>query len=143
NAAAEPWRGDYRFVFSVHLPNAGEAQRWAGAMRSMLHQPGQGGGQLDNLVQFMFRSFFPWLDRVEAVKASSPDPKELRFTVTTRGTKITTRRGWIHEPALFFGAVPLSLFHAPVGALVHVIEGILVNTVGAWVAVLIGIIITA
>lgn len=142
NDAAEPWRGDYRFDFRVQLSSQKDADQWAEGLRQTFGRR-LGGGSLQEVVADLYRSSFPWLEQVEVVQGASPDPKELRFTVTTRGTKITTVRGWIHEPALFFGALPLSFLHAPLGGQVLFVEGILINTIGAWVAVLIGVIITA
>jgi hypothetical protein len=62
--------------------------------------------------------------------------------VTTHGTTVDDALGWRYEPKILF-AVPLSWFHSSVRESVYFIEDKLVNGFGAWVAVLIGVIVTA
>jgi hypothetical protein len=62
--------------------------------------------------------------------------------VTTRGTKVTDALAWRYEPKILF-AVPLPFFHTSLREGVYFIENTLVGGVGAWVAVLVGVIVTA
>jgi ABC-type transport system involved in multi-copper enzyme maturation permease subunit len=76
-------------------------------------------------------------------QAKSPSANDERYVVTTQGTKITNRFNWPHEPSLFFGAVPLGFWDSSLGGTVHFVEDSLVNGIGAWTAVLVGIVVTA
>ncbi len=63
------------------------------------------------------------------------------FQVTASGA--SSPLAWPHKPSLFFGAVPMSFLEAPLGQLIHLIENSLVNTLGAWVLLMAGVIVTA
>jgi ABC-type transport system involved in multi-copper enzyme maturation permease subunit len=74
------------------------------------------------------------------VPASKEEPPALYFEVATAPTS-ATRRLWPHEIHLFFGAVPIHE-SAPLGFLLYLIaSGTL--SIGSWVALIVGIIITA
>jgi ABC-type transport system involved in multi-copper enzyme maturation permease subunit len=64
-----------------------------------------------------------------------------RFTVTADGA--TSRIGWPHRPSLFFGLWEMTFLDQPLGDLVFLVEGGLVNSLGAWVVLLAGVIVTA
>src|SRR5207302_9259872 len=71
-----------------------------------------------------------------------PDPRELFFDITTQPTKYTLA-AWPHDMTVLFGAFKLPLdTPQPVGLQVLLIEHVLVNFLGASVAVLVSIIIT-
>lgn len=129
NDAAEPWRGDYHFTLHVHFPD----EKVAAAV------PKQ---QLQEKFQDK-EDRFRWFENLEVREVKSDDPKEVHFTITTHGTKLSDRRGWPHEPVLFFGALPLRFLHLPLGMQVYLVENYLVNGFGAWIAILVGIVITA
>jgi ABC-type transport system involved in multi-copper enzyme maturation permease subunit len=136
----EPWLGDYRFTFHMHVPNeAGQAAK--GQIRGLIRalRGMMGGGQVKQLIQ----ARFPWLNEMTVKEVKSPNANEERYVVTTQGTKITDRRNWPHEPSLFFGAVPLGFWDSSLGGTVHFVEDALVNGFGAWTAVLVGIVVTA
>jgi ABC-type transport system involved in multi-copper enzyme maturation permease subunit len=63
------------------------------------------------------------------------------FELHTQPTE-ATRRLWPAEPSLFFGALPLQGIAAPLGLQLFFIASIVLTT-GSWVAVLVGVIITA
>src|SRR5581483_11135960 len=65
-----------------------------------------------------------------------------RFTVTTHGTTVDDALGWRYEPKILF-AIPLPFFHTSVREMVYFVESTLVSGLGAWVAVLVGVVITA
>lgn len=132
NDAVEPWKGNYTFTFIVELPDAEFA---APGRRPRELSPPQ--------LRRLLRQRFDYLEELEVQEVPSPEPRQLRFTVTSQGTKINNYRGWKYEPALFFGAVPMSIFQSPLGGQVYFIEDILVNGIGAWVTILIGIVLTA
>lgn len=72
-------------------------------------------------------------------RLSGPAEPEFAFAVDLPAA--TSARGWPHDVALFFGAWNLGRF--PLGLVVQVIEDNLVNGLGAWVGLLVGVIITA
>jgi ABC-type transport system involved in multi-copper enzyme maturation permease subunit len=129
NPGAEPWRGDYRFKFVTIFPN----DLTAGLLRPQL------AGQLQQIL----KEHFWWLDNVDMREEQSPNKRELQVAVASRGTKVPDENSWTHEPSLFFGALPLPWFRSSLTYAVYWIENNLVNTVGGWVAVLVGVIVTA
>jgi ABC-type transport system involved in multi-copper enzyme maturation permease subunit len=132
NPSVEPWNGDYHFQFTVELPQ--EALDRKGGRPRDLENPKQ--------IERMLQEHFSYLGDLEVKVAPSEDPKDLRFDVTSKGTKIKTVRGWKHELSLFFGALPLSFWNQPLGSHIIFIEHGLVDWIGATVAILIGLIIT-
>lgn len=65
------------------------------------------------------------------------------FELDTRPTPMT-RRFWPHEPSLFFGALPLTfLQEAPLAFQLFLLLDQVVNGIGAWVTILISVVITA
>ena len=66
---------------------------------------------------------------------------EIRFHVTTKGTKINDRMSWLHVPSvLFTWEVPVTTSLRD-GA--YTLEKRLVNDAGAWLTLLVGVIVTA
>jgi ABC-type transport system involved in multi-copper enzyme maturation permease subunit len=81
--------------------------------------------------------------RVRALPPSpGQPPTQVAFELTVRRTKWTSQF-WPHTPAILFGLVPLSGIKEPLGLEVASIEDVFVRYLGAWVAVLLSIIITA
>jgi ABC-type transport system involved in multi-copper enzyme maturation permease subunit len=128
NPGVEPWKGDYAFNVSVTWPD--EKKKFQQMNPTWLRF----------LLQEVFSTY---LDHVEVKEVTSDDPKESKFDVTSHGTKVDNLRGWKHEPSLFFGLVPLTIYHQPLGQEVYFIENSLVNGFGAWIGILVGIVITA
>ncbi|HJT78261.1 MAG TPA: ABC transporter permease subunit [Gemmataceae bacterium] len=128
NPGAEPWKGDYEFTFSVEFPDQSK--------------------KFQNMTPGMFRFILQrglsqYLDNVQVKSVTTDDPKVASFQVTSHGTKVNNLRGWKHEVSLFFGALPLTPFHAPLGEQIYFIEYWVVGNVGAWIGILVGIIVTA
>jgi ABC-type transport system involved in multi-copper enzyme maturation permease subunit len=63
------------------------------------------------------------------------------YHVTLQGNSQTVRM-WSHEPSLLFGAAPLEILAAPLAYQLHVL-GQTVLSFGAWVAILVGVVITS
>lgn len=130
NDAPEPRRGDYRFTLMLRF--AGEDQANSDGVNKQ-HQ-----------LEFFVREVCWWLEKVETRRVPNTPKNEVHVEFTSRGTKIANAESWLHEPQLFFGAVPTGpLFRNSLSYWVYFIENRLVNTIGAWVAVLIGIVVTA
>ena len=69
-------------------------------------------------------------------------PKEVRYKVTTKGTKVDDRLAWRHKVSiLFFYEIPY--FYTSLREGVYVMEKYLVNGAGSWVLLFVAIIITA
>ena len=64
-----------------------------------------------------------------------------RYRVALHGTA-RTHRIWAHEPSFFFGAVPIESLSAPLGYQLYVLVHSVVS-IGAWVAILVGVVITS
>lgn len=77
------------------------------------------------------------------------DPKAVPPTGGTYVYKINTRgasgvRGWPQRVSLGFGLVTLpEMFQTTLGRSVHFIESTLIGGLGAWIAILVGVVITA
>jgi ABC-type transport system involved in multi-copper enzyme maturation permease subunit len=125
----EPWQRDYRFKFAVIFPDAMTATMLSRQLRRDFRQ--------------LLREGFYWLDNLEIEDVKTTDPLTVELLVSSQGTKITDARGWTHEPSLFFGALSLTWFRASLGYMVYWIENRLVNTIGAWITILIGVVVTA
>jgi ABC-type transport system involved in multi-copper enzyme maturation permease subunit len=122
----EPWRSNYRFTLRLAFPNDKDARKVP-----------------TFLVRQMLQDRFAFLSNLEVRPGQSSDPKELRYTVASQATPASTYRNWPHEPSLLFGAVPLPFLRSTLGYRVYWIEDKLVNGLGAWAAILVGVVITA
>jgi ABC-type transport system involved in multi-copper enzyme maturation permease subunit len=72
-----------------------------------------------------------------------PKATDVYFEVVTAPTPVT-RRFWPHEPSLFFGALPLTfLQEVPLSMQLYFLLDTIVNGIGAWIAVLVSVVITA
>jgi hypothetical protein len=128
NDAAEPWHGDYGFEWVVKAHEPDTLKRLPMAKRGEVRQ--------------LLRQGFNYLNNVEVSENLSKDPKEARFAVTSHGTTVEDPLAWRYEPTILF-AVPLPFLHTSMREAVYFIENTLVGGVGAWVAVLVGVIVTA
>jgi hypothetical protein len=128
NDAPEPWRGDYRFDWVVSAKDMSKIPFGMPKSKFWLQQ--------------YLADDFRYLTNVEVSANQSKDPKLARFTVTSRGTTADDALGWRHEPKILF-AIPVPFIHTSVRDMVYFVEDTLVGGFGAWVAVLIGVIITA
>ncbi|MFQ3592333.1 MAG: hypothetical protein SNJ82_03970, partial [Gemmataceae bacterium] len=74
----------------------------------------------------------------EVRRGSTPDSYVVTANLTPQGKKL-----WPHDFSLFFGALPIFREGVPLGVQVYLIQTILLNQVGAWVILLISVILTA
>jgi ABC-type transport system involved in multi-copper enzyme maturation permease subunit len=86
------------------------------------------------------------LMRIRDIRLSPAQPEDqatnrVRFLVTT-APDAGTRRIWFTEPSFFFGAVPLSDVEAPLGLQLYLVTSIVIS-IGSWVAILAGVIISS
>ena len=132
NDAEEPWRGDYRFTLRVVVANEQDVEdaKRVGIVPS--------ASQLQDQWKQL-----PWVDQMKVTELKTGKANDFQFLVETKGSKVTDRRGWPHEPALFFGAVPLPIFQRPLAKLIEFIADDLIGTFGAGITMLLSTIITA
>lgn len=125
---------DYTIVVSKQFFNeaaAAEAQRNPQA-------------EFESLRKFFAKVVDQGFIKIGAVRLS-PNPPAKAFNVDFEAELLATsatRRLWLHEPSLFFGAIPFARVDVPLGFQLWVITE-LVMWAGSWVAVLLGVIITA
>jgi hypothetical protein len=134
NAGTEPWQGEYRFVYVQEFPDEKTAEK------------AKDNGTFFTVEQIrqQMGDMLHWVEKLDVRDVSTGNPLEYRYELTTHGSKIKDRREWVHEPALFFGAVPLPFFlHAPLATLVDFIVDKGIGTLGAGVMMLLSIIVTA
>ncbi len=131
NPDGPPTERDYAFTLIFRMPDPEMAKAEA-ATRQFATRG------LQKQLSFQFQ----YLDNLEVSALDAPDPAELRFRVTTHGSKVKRAADWPHEPTIFF-ALPITIWHGPVGRFVHFWEDTIVNQVGAGIALLISSIITA
>jgi ABC-type transport system involved in multi-copper enzyme maturation permease subunit len=130
----EPWLGRYRFVLRLKFADAGTVT----AIRTFNVFPASGvaqllrgrGGSLN------------WLEVIEAHDQPGDDPTVLAYRVTA-ATTVHDADHWPYVPVLFFGLLPVQSWATPRAEQVGLVMNVLVNTVGAAVAMLLSTIITA
>lgn len=126
----EPWQADYRFTITLQFADENHVKR--------------DGRNKAGQMEFFVREVCWWLNNLDTREVPGEDKSQVRIEFTSQGTKVAHARDWQHELELFFGAAPLGVFsRASLSYWVYWIENRLVNTIGAWVAILIGIVVTA
>ncbi len=95
--------------------------------------------QILDFVKDLFQ-FYGNIDVSKIERKPSTAPDEFDFDIWTKGHEGV--RGWLHEPTVLFGAFTLP-FKTSLGNLVYIIQDVLVNGFGAWIALLVGVILTA
>ena len=145
NEAGAPQEGDYRLTLDVTksefrkavafwmVPPASEAPEKEDSTEVPLQA-------MEEFVKEQF-VLFGGVEVTGVTPLPSTDSSTLSFAVNTKGTKGV--RGWLHDPCLFFGAVPMKFLRGTLGFWVYWIEDKLVNGIGAWIGILAGVVITA
>jgi hypothetical protein len=130
----EPWRSDYKFDIVVRAPGPEQLQR--------AKESGLPVNRRE--IRMLLREQLFYLDeiKVEDVPPAGDKPSEARYRVTTTGTKTPDRLAWPHEPAALFW-VDVPLYTQSLRSQLYLVEKYLVNDIGAWVALLVGVVITA
>jgi ABC-type transport system involved in multi-copper enzyme maturation permease subunit len=134
NASAPPWERDYSFTLVTPLPGGAAMGQFVG--EDQRREIGHG------LEQMFRRQLLRHLDNVSVTEVKGAAPGELHFQVASHGSKVTAAADWPHEPTMLF-ALPLTFWHPPVSNFVQYVQSLLVNTLGAAVALLLSVIITA
>lgn len=135
NDAVEPWFGDYSWDFVVVF--ASEKDAVEGKKNFPL-------AQLEFVRDNMYRNdkTFYFLNDID-IEQAEPSPTQVRFHLSTKGTKVDNRRAWPHDVKLLYG-IPMSwLLGNNVEEAVYTIEKWVIHKVGAWLAIMVGLVITA
>ena len=128
---APAWETGYRFALTVEFADAEQAK-----------QARKVQGLSFSALQQQLRGGFPYLKNLKVKSAPVPDPKELRYLITTEAPEASAAQDWPHYP-VFLYVLPMRLWRQSVGSFVHFWESWLVNFFGAAIALLISTIITA
>jgi ABC-type transport system involved in multi-copper enzyme maturation permease subunit len=134
NPQSPPWERDYSFTLVTRLPG--------GAMASLFLGNAQRREMKQGLEQMFRRQLLRHLDNVTVADVEKSPAGELHFKVASKGSKVAAPADWPHEPTMLF-ALPLTFWHTPVSDFVKLVQSLLVNTLGAAVALLLSVIITA
>src|SRR5262245_33638584 len=124
---------DYRFTISKMYFNEASAAK-------VRAQPDAEIEALRKYFARMEKLGFFHIGTVQVVQ-EAPERPFVEFTVELHSTS-GTRRLWVHEPSIFFGAFPLGQLAAPLGFQLFVVANFVVSF-GAWIAVLLGVVITS
>jgi ABC-type transport system involved in multi-copper enzyme maturation permease subunit len=151
---AEPWNSNYAFDFVVKTPSPEDMRK--------AYKVGVPVSRAD--VEQLLRSKLPYVNNLEVTggppemqkpfrkedaEAKKKDeskewlpPKEIRYQVTTKGTKAEDRLAWRHQVSiLFVFEIPYVYISLREG--VYLIEKWLVNGIGIWVLLFVGVITTS
>jgi ABC-type transport system involved in multi-copper enzyme maturation permease subunit len=138
---ADPQDAGYAFTLTASEPLLRNA---VSTWDSSSGQPVEKPDISDSLLKDFIRSQFELHGNVNVVKverAGAPSPGMIAFRIETSGA--TGVRGWLHDPCLLFGAIPMKALRHSLGRCVHFIEDSLINGFGAWVGILVGVVVTA
>ncbi len=131
----------FRVLLRVHGNNAEEAANLSSDPAPMQKLIRERFGVLDTMRMFN-------LSDVRLAAADAPGmpqqtaPEDVYFEVTTKPTGVT-RRIWPHKFSVFFGAWPWGETGIPLGLEMFIIERYVVAGFGAWIAILVSVVITA
>ncbi len=152
--AAQPFRGEYQFTFEGrwHANDHGFAPQIAIDNPEIAEAPKNDADpeKADDPMEltpaiaeaFVKKQFELRGLEVLSIKllADKATPTSQSFDISVRGKG--DGRSWLHKCAILFGAIDFPI-PGTLGGIVYYIENKLINGVGAWIALLVSIIITA
>jgi ABC-type transport system involved in multi-copper enzyme maturation permease subunit len=153
NNAPEGPDSPYLITLAVRRRNAAEAQKLSDSPSEMIERIRDRFGSFPDIdpatgkVAEEFRVFQVTDVRLAPAGGmfvpKSPEDNTVYFEIRTEPTSYT-RRMWPFEPSLFFGALPLTfLKEVPLGMQLFLLLDQVVNGIGAWITVLVSVVITA
>ena len=138
----KPWIGSYRFHYKIKL------EKMPARSRRNEASPPEGADwdkacatfktklRAEDL-QELLEALLPHLNGLKVKEVPNQPPDEIVFVVTSEGTKITSRKGWFHQPMLFFGAVKVPMpLPMTLGAIVRFIGDYVIGTMPGELTVL-------
>ncbi len=132
---AEPWTSDYTFDVVVKCDSP----------EKLKQAQDSGMPTTKETIRAMLKESLYYLNKMKVEEVKPPEgakPSELRFHVTTTGTKTPDRMAWPHEPTVLF-AIDLPFFTQSLRDGLYTLEKKLVNDAGAWATLLVSVVITA
>jgi ABC-type transport system involved in multi-copper enzyme maturation permease subunit len=140
--AAEDFDGEYRFKLRVLCPDADTAAKVRGAF-GFRFLPNRGKpGEADILWMLLVTRMW-WLENRLPQATLDGKTVELTYRPGKIAEAARSERGFPHEPQLFFGLTTWSFTHPSKSSQVHFYLDWLVGSIGASVAMLIGIVVTS
>lgn len=162
---AEPWRADYTFDYVVRVPDGEDIRKarrspfpvgkdrvkqFLGQVLAETYETVEVSGGLPQLEPPPKAAGKDGTDEDDEENPKKkakedegpPPPPESRYKVTVRGSKVDDPLAWPHQVSALF-VFDLPGFHIPLRQGVFLTENYLVNGIGAWVALLVAVIITA
>lgn len=136
NGAAEPWNGDYEWDFVLEFDSPAARD---GAKKGSLF-PFWKTEDVQNL--YVFSKEYYFLKNV-GIKEVGGEPNEIRYRITSHGTRIDNVRAWPHEIKILFGLLPFGIVGNSLEEAIYNIEKWVIHKVGSWLAILIGVVITS
>jgi ABC-type transport system involved in multi-copper enzyme maturation permease subunit len=148
DSRTEPWLGDYQFEYVVTIqplggprPGMTEAEQ-----KTRTEVVASSIRTISKAIKEDFERLFSQVEVSEGVmsKDEQGGAEEVKFTVVTKnGTRVKNRQDWYHEPALFFGTVPIPVPLFTLGGIVTFIADWIIGGFGAMFTIMLSIIITA
>ena len=129
----EPWNSDYDFDFVVNANSPDQLK--------LLDENRQLPVSRARVERFIGQAV-DVLKNVKVEKRDPLSPSEVRFRVTSQGTKAKDVTEWPHLPKILF-AFEAPLFITPLRNGVYFIENYIVSGAGAWVILFISVVITS
>jgi ABC-type transport system involved in multi-copper enzyme maturation permease subunit len=146
--SAEPLNGgedgpnsSFHVLLRIHCANATEAAEIRSTPAQTTKLIADRFGILSTMRMFNLSEVQPAAANVPGVPAK-PDVRDVYYELVAKPTSVTLRL-WPHKFSLFFGAWPWGDSGLPLGREMFLIERYLVNGIGAWIAILVSVVITA
>jgi ABC-type transport system involved in multi-copper enzyme maturation permease subunit len=131
--APEVWQGSYEFDFVTRFDKESDREATKGQQIPLLTKAE---------VEMLYTSGeYPFL-RGAKIQELPKTPTENRFHVTVEGTKVADASSWLHEPEILFGLYGLGT-NRSIRNCVYYVEKWMVQEIGSWVAILVGIVVTS
>jgi ABC-type transport system involved in multi-copper enzyme maturation permease subunit len=152
--AREPWESDHRFKLTLTLsveqrprnPFFDDGEEPPPALDPEKERQAIAAGK-ESLVpehlQHLFKKMLFFVNDVDVAPVAAAEASQTAFEVTTRGSKIKSRKEWFHKPALFFGLVEVPVPLMTLASIVVFIGDWIVGTFGNAVIMFLSTIMTA
>lgn len=130
----QPWEYNYHFDVLLTFENPDKAADFVAHRRL----------PEGRMVDIIDKDYF-WLNDVDAhlIPPDKDHPLEVRYRITSGGTKITNALDWRYAPTVGF-VVPLPAFcHCSIHGAVYWIEDYMVNGFGSWIGILVAVVLTS
>ncbi len=127
---------EYRLTMAIQFPGLEDAIQ-------IRQDPQATISQISDRLAAVADSGYIRFSDVDLAPLADQDQKssQVLFVVNTKPTT-ETRRIWFTEPSLFFGAIPLSNLEMPLGLQLFALTSLVIS-IGSWVVILTGVVITS